>query len=141
MKLRFDLPTLLVVVGLLLVGRAGAVGSAVAPEAASPAVSHASARIGDDDPVEVEVLRREHNLQLVFALKGSGEYLADVRVAIYQSPGEKILGAVSGGPFFFVSLPPGRYRIDAELNGKTLTRSLTMPAKGRRDLYFYWDSE
>lgn len=141
MKLRFALPTLLVVVGLLLAGPVGAAGSAVAPAAASPAVSHASARIGDDDPVEVEVLRREHNLQLVFALKGSGEYLADVRVGIYRSPGEKILGVVSAGPFFFATLAPGQYRIDAELNGKTLTRSLTMPAKGRRDLYFYWDSE
>ena len=104
-------------------------------------VIHVSLGIGDDDPIEIEMMRRLHNLQLVFALKGSGSYLADVRVTVYGAGGEMVLAARSPGPLFFATLRPGAYRIDVEYHGKLLSRTTSIPRSGRRDLYFYWDGE
>ncbi|MBL8395550.1 MAG: carboxypeptidase regulatory-like domain-containing protein [Candidatus Accumulibacter sp.] len=104
-------------------------------------VAHASARIGDDDPLEIETLRRTHNLELVFALQGSGAYLADVRVSIRTAAGQTVLAAVSSGPFFFARLPTGQYRIEAEFNGKLHSKSVNVTSGGRRDVHFYWESE
>lgn len=118
-----------------------ALASAAAAASPGPEVAHASGRIGDDDPIEIEAMRQAHNLEVVFALKGSGSYLADVRVSIYNSNGVKILATRSPGPFFFATLEPGQYRIDAEFNGKTLSRSFTIAQRGRRDLYLYWETE
>ncbi|WP_300451665.1 carboxypeptidase regulatory-like domain-containing protein [Accumulibacter sp.] len=104
-------------------------------------VIHVSAGIGDDDAIEVEMMRRLHNLQLIFAAQGSGSYLADVRVAIYDATEGKVLAAVSPGPLFFATLPSGRYRIEAEFRGRWLSRTTRIAPVGRRDLYFYWPSD
>lgn len=104
-------------------------------------VAHASARIGDDDPLEIEALRRTHNLQLVFAEQGSGAYLADVRVRIFGSGGQEVLAAVASGPFFFVRLPGGRYRVEAEFNGRAISRTTSVSQSSLRDLYFYWPGD
>lgn len=115
--------------------------SAAAAASPDPEVAYASGRIGDDDPIEIEAMRQAHNLEVVFALKGSGAYLADVGVRIYHSSGVRVLATRSPGPFFFATLGPGQYRIDAEFNGKTLSKSFTIAQRGRRDLYFYWETE
>ncbi len=129
--------------GLFRLGSSALLAVALAAAAASPGpeVAHASGRIGDDDPIEIEAMRQAHNLEVVFALKGSGSYLADVGVGIYNSRGEKVLATRSPGPFFFATLGPGQYRIDAEFKGKTLTKSFSIAPRGRRDLYFYWEAE
>jgi len=113
------------------------------PAAATAAggVAHASARIGDDDPLEIEALRRTHNLQLVFAEQGSGAYLADVRVRLFGSGGQEVLAALASGPFFFVRLPAGRYRVEAEFNGRVVSRTTSISQNGIRDLYFYWPGD
>lgn len=102
---------------------------------------HFSTGIGDDDPIEIEMMRRLHNLQLVFALKGSGSYVADVRVTIYDRAGRKVLTTVSPGPLFFATLVPGQYRIEADFGGRPQARTTTIGQSGRRDLQFYWDGE
>ncbi|HNC51796.1 MAG TPA: carboxypeptidase regulatory-like domain-containing protein [Accumulibacter sp.] len=129
--------------GLFRLGACALLTVALAARAASPApeIAHASGRIGDDDPIEIEAMRQAHNLQVVFALKGSGSYLADVGISIYHSSGEKVLVTRSPGPFFFATLGPGQYRIDAEFKGKTLSKSFAIGQRGRRDLYFYWETE
>ncbi len=116
-------------------------GGYLAAATAAGDVVHASARIGDDDPLEIEALRRTHNLQLVFAEQGSGAYLADVRVRICGSGGQEVLATLSSGPFFFARLPAGRYRIEAEFNGRVVRRTTRVSQSGLRDLYFYWPGD
>lgn len=112
-----------------------------APPAADPDVKYVSAGIGSDDPLEIEALRHRHRLQLVFALRGSGAFLADVKVHIRDASGATVLAVNSSGPLFFATLPPGQYRIEAEYRGSALRQSTSLTAGGRRDLYFYWDHE
>ena len=126
-------------IGLLMLSTGSATGAP--PGSTTNQIIHVSIGIGDDDPIEIEMMRRLHNLQLVFALKGSGSYLAEVKVDIRNAAGEKVLTALSPGPLFFATLRPGAYRIDAEFRGKVLSRTASVTQGGRRDLYFYWDGE
>jgi hypothetical protein len=140
MKERAWLVALVVGAGLLIVHAEPAAGAQPVPPLGS-AVVHASGGIGDDDPIELEVMRHTHDLQLLFALKGSGAYLADVKVSIYTITGERVLTVPSAGPFFFAGLPSGRYRIDADFRGVLISKSASVKQGGRRDLYFYWERE
>ena len=54
---------------------------------------------------------RPIKMRLMFALAGSGEYLADVTVKLVDAYGDTVLDAVSDGPLFYARVPPGRYRI------------------------------
>jgi hypothetical protein len=108
------------------------------PLAADPP-SYASAGIGDDDPLAV--IAGDYNLQLVFALQGSGSYVADIRVRIADAAGHSLLEAQSPGPLFYVRLPTGTYRISAEFQGQPVHRSIALTGRGLQTLYFYWPRE
>jgi hypothetical protein len=127
---RFPLtPFVLAAVCLLAAGR----GLAADPP------SYASAGIGDDDPLAV--IAGDYNLQLVFALQGSGSYLADIRVRIADATGRSLLDAQSPGPLFYVRLPAGTYRVSAEFQGQPVHRSIALTGRGLQSLYFYWPRE
>jgi hypothetical protein len=55
--------------------------------------------------------------------------------------GQKVLEAVSDGPWFFVKLAPGRYRITAESAGQTQARQVKVGGGRLAPLYFYWSVE
>lgn len=97
----------------------------------------ASGGVGSDDPLAA--LLENYNLQLVFAEKGTGAFLADVNVAIHDVAGRKLLEVASPAPRFFINLAPGRYRIAADFNGKTISKTVSVRELKRRDVYFYWD--
>jgi hypothetical protein len=49
-----------------------------------------------------------------------------------------ILDVNSPGPIFFARLPAGNYRVSASYGDKAQTKSVSVQAQRRRDLYFYW---
>lgn len=97
---------------------------------------HASGGIGDDDPLAS--MSGEYNLQLVFAMQGSGEYLADIRVLIADVKDRPLLEAESPGPLFYVRLPTGTYRISADFHGTSLRKSVLVTGRGLQSVYFHW---
>ena len=102
----------------------------------APPIAYESSGIGDDDPLAA--IAGDYNLQLVFATQGSGEYLADIKVLIADTKGKTLLDAESPGPFFFVRLPTGSYRISADFHGVPLRKSVTIGDHRRQNLYFHW---
>lgn len=102
-------------------------------------IAYVSGGIGDDDPVAR--MTEDYNLHLVFATKGSGEYLADIKVVIEDFKGNKVLEAESPGPIFYAKLPSGTYRITANHQGQPLRKSVAVKDHRLRDLYFYWASK
>ncbi|PKO88290.1 MAG: hypothetical protein CVU16_14240 [Betaproteobacteria bacterium HGW-Betaproteobacteria-10] len=99
-------------------------------------IAYESRGIGEDDPVAE--LAADYNLHMVFATHGSGEYLADIKVRIDNAKGNLILDVNSPGPIFFARLPAGNYRVSASYGDKAQTKSVSVQAQRRRDLYFYW---
>lgn len=102
-------------------------------------ITYVSGGVGEGQAQTMKGMRKDYNLQLTFAIKGTGEYLADIKVNIQDAKGKKILETVSPGPLFYAKLPQGKYKVTAEFHGKSLTKSTNIKTSSARDLYFYWE--
>lgn len=117
---------------------AGTVYAAETPVASKPQVAYASGGVGDDSLEHMQAIRKDFNLKLLFALK-VGSYISDVAVTVTDERGNKVLEAVSEGPWFLAKLAPGRYQVTAAYDGESFKRTTTISATGQRELVFRWD--
>ena len=117
------------------------------PENLVPLVSdrgirYLSGGVGDDERAELDALSNQYNLRLLFAMQGSGEYLAAVRVNILDAHGGTVLTAESRGPWFFTQLPAGDYIVDVSTPGQGLQEPQRQTAHvggaGQSRLDFRW---
>jgi len=76
-------------------------------------IRYLSGGVGEESRTELDALSEQFNLRLLFAMQGSGEYLASVQVSIRNTQGDTILATESKGPFLFTQLPPGDYTVEA----------------------------
>jgi hypothetical protein len=104
-------------------------------------IPHVSGGVGSDEQESMHAVRNDYNLRLTFAVQGSGAYLSDVSLLIFDAAGKQVLYFDSAGPLFFARLAPGRYRVQAAVHGKAMLKSVSLGAAGARELYFYWDAE
>ena len=82
---------------------------------------------GGVDPLERKALKKlaeRYQVQLSFAREGSDEKLTGVKVTLIDYKGDKAIEAVSDGPIFFANPSPGRWIIEAELDGETFTKTI-----------------
>jgi len=118
----------------LLVGAAAAFSvSAVTRPGAPGAV--VCGGIGSGERAALAEEARGTNLALEFFIAHRGDYVADVDFAITPLDGPAAGRPVDGtadGPLCFVRLAPGRYRIDAELNGVRRSARATVPEHALR---------
>ncbi|CAI09767.1 carboxypeptidase regulatory-like domain-containing protein [Aromatoleum aromaticum] len=129
----------------LLVLAAGLWGGAAMAQEAGPVldvrefegVRYITGGVGEEERNQLLASAQDFNLKLVFAEK-SGDYLADVNIAIADSTGRKVLEARADGPLMLAKLPPGNYRVTAMANGREQTRRASVARTGQRSLTFYW---
>ncbi|MBI3145388.1 MAG: carboxypeptidase regulatory-like domain-containing protein [Pseudogulbenkiania sp.] len=100
-------------------------------------VAFLSGGIGAEEAEAMKAVRQDYNLQLLFAGKGSGEYLAHVAVVVRNARGDAVLDTVADGPYLYARLPSGQYQVSASYNDQSQTRKVRL---GRRSsaLAFYW---
>jgi hypothetical protein len=79
---------------------------------------------------EMQRIANKYPMQLVFTQDGSPEGVTGVKVTVKDLKGDRVIEAVSEGPFFHFNPPSGRWTMDAELNGETVSR--TVDLIGRR---------
>jgi hypothetical protein len=122
---------------------AGAVGIAAAqsplePRTSSGGIPWVSGGVGMDETLALQQMQGDYNLRLLFAVQGSGEYLADIAVIVQSKDGRSILEATAQGPRLLAQVPPGAYTVTAVSGGATQTRHLTVPRTGAVDQAFYF---
>lgn len=100
-------------------------------------VPYISGGAGADAREELLAKEKEYNLKIIAAEK-SGDYLAGVKVVIESAREEQMLDATMEGPILLAKLAPGTYTIRATSDGQTLTRTVTIPAQGLRQMDFRW---
>ena len=69
----------------------------------------------------------------------SGAYLADSRIRIEDGRGETVLDAQLAAPYLLVDLTPGKYKVEATLQGKRQTRTVDIAAKAPASVVFSFD--
>jgi hypothetical protein len=113
---------------LALLGAVGAVGIVrAAADSLSTGVS-----------VDERIPRKEYSLLLTFA-EAKGAYLANIAVEIKNAEGKVVLTKTSEGPWLFVKLPAGEYRVSAtRSSGLTRAATVTVPETGQAKAYITW---
>lgn len=100
-------------------------------------VHYISGGIGLDEREELEMMGRNYNLKLVFAVQ-QGNYLSDIKVVVTGSGGNIVLEAISDGPWFYVQLPPGTYNVSATTLGKMIRKTAHVGSGTHTQLNFVW---
>ena len=100
-------------------------------------IRYTSGGVGESERAELNALSGQFNLRLLFAMQGSGDYLADTKVIIVDKRGETVLSAASNGPWFYAQLPPGTYTVEVSTPDQTQRQPVTIGARQSR-LNFYW---
>jgi hypothetical protein len=102
-------------------------------------IAYAMGGVTISDLQDLERHRDRFSLWITTAAKKTGAYLADVQVRITRADGNLVFNAPIPGPWLFIDLPPGRYRIEAAHRGRPQTRSTQIHAGDRHQLLFYFD--
>ena len=100
-------------------------------------IRFASGGIGLSGRDELRALSPQFNLRLMFAMQGSGNYLAGAQVHILNSRGAVVLDATSEGPYFLAQLPPASYTVEASALGQTQRQTARIGQQQSR-LNFFW---
>ena len=100
-------------------------------------IRYVSGGVSEDERAELETLSGQFNLRLLFAMQGSGNYLADIQVRILDPSGAVVLSAESKGPWFFVQLPPDTYTVEVSTPDQSQRQTLQIGQQQSR-LNFYW---
>jgi hypothetical protein len=101
-------------------------------------INYLNGGVGDEQRNELKEARKDFNLQLTFAEKQSGRFIADVDIDIQTMSGKEVLQLSDMGPIFMAQLPAGKYRIKATSGDQTQTKTIQVNKRGIRELYFYW---
>ncbi|HVA15755.1 MAG TPA: carboxypeptidase-like regulatory domain-containing protein [Stellaceae bacterium] len=103
-------------------------------------VTFVSGGAGDEDRDALKQMESQFNLRLLFAVRGSGDYLANVAVTIADARGNAILDTIADGPIFYAHVPPGRYKLTVSNQGQSQSREVSVGAGGAASQDFYWQS-
>ena len=137
MKTQFQIILLIVT---SLSGFAVFAGSIALEPQAQGDITFVSGGVGLDQIDAMQALKPNYNLHLLFAVK-SGEYLSDIEVAIFDKKGNVYLQSVSLGPFMLVNLKPGSYFVKAQLDGREISKKVTITGHKAMSLSFIWPHE
>lgn len=100
-------------------------------------ISYISGGVTLDERDAMKPLAKDYNLRMGFALN-VGNYVADVKVKVQSAKGKSVLDVVSDGPWLYAKLPAGKYKVTAEYDGQTITKSTSISGKKGASLNFVW---
>ncbi|HWT39446.1 MAG TPA: carboxypeptidase regulatory-like domain-containing protein [Paraburkholderia sp.] len=113
-----------------------AVSAQSLPEAVSTnGVLYMTGGIGQDEAKAFLSLAPRYSLRMIFT-SANGGYLADVAVSIANADGKPVLDTRTEGPFLYIMLPAGRYRIVANAGRSDVGKWVDVPRRGGVDLHF-----
>jgi hypothetical protein len=134
-------------VATTILGAAPAIGATtnsmmgkLPPELTQGNVTYMTGGIGHDEAAAMRKEEREFPLSLEFVkrAKSTNEYVAGVDVTIKDPQGNTDLHALADGPMLLARLPDGKYKVSAELDGKTRTRDVVIAKHKPEHIVFHW---
>ena len=99
---------------------------------------YVSGGVGDSEQRALQADRGRYSLWAVTAARGSGAFLADVRVRVTDQRQRTVFDGALDGPWLMIDLPRGRYTVEATHDGQTVRRT-TAIGQGEHErmvLYF-----
>ncbi len=82
---------------------------------------------GGIEPLERKALAKmaeRYQVQMTFSVDGSDEPVKGVKVTLIDYKGDKAVETITEGPIFFANPPPGRWILQAELDGDKFSKQV-----------------
>ncbi len=95
--------------------------------------------IGANELEDLEKQRHRFSLRVLTAAKGSGAYLADVLITITDAAGKTVLSTSADGPWLYVNLKLGDYKVTAMYKAQVRHQATKIRAGDRHEMFFYFD--
>ncbi|HMN56726.1 MAG TPA: hypothetical protein PKE15_05740 [Ottowia sp.] len=102
-----------------------------------PGTTYLNGGVGQLSEERMHKDARHWPLRMTFSDKTSNEFVADVKLKVFDHSGRAVLRLKDAGPMTYVQLPQGDYRVTADYRGDTLTREIHIGPKGM-DANFHW---
>ena len=99
-------------------------------------IKFTSGGVGIEERDRMARIEKNYNLRLIFAVR-SGAYLAHIKTVISSPEGKVLLDMMANGPWVFVKLPEGQYKVTATNAGKSKTKEITI-GKNPLMVMFHW---
>ncbi len=106
--------------------------------AALSGVPYVTGGVGEEEWATLQEQANDYSLQLLFAQKVTGAYLAGVKVSIENAQRKQILAADDCGPRFLAKLPAGRYQLTVEYAGSQQKKLVGIGANQATKAVFYF---
>lgn len=97
-----------------------------------------SGGVGMREREALQMQRAHFNLRVLTAAQGSGAYLADADIQITDAAGHTVLATQIDGPWLYVNLLRGEYRVRVEYQGQVKQQRTRIRAGDHRELDFYF---
>ena len=106
----------------------------------SGAVEYLSGGIGKDESTAFEAESRAWPLAIQFAVTGGqrAQFASDVQVTVRDAAGRTVLETASNGPFLLLRVAPGRYDVEASLQGVVKHRKVSVRKGASTKVMLAW---
>lgn len=94
--------------------------------------------IGKAEVAEMQRYRGPYDLHITFSEGRHNAYAADVKLRITDTAGQRVFGLGHAGPLTDVSLPPGHYRVLADLHGVQRVAQVDLKPGQPANLALHW---
>jgi hypothetical protein len=103
------------------------------PERQANGIAYVTGGVSEDEASAFRQARSSYPLsvELVQQKDGRSQFTADADVRVLDGAGKAVLEARADGPFMLLRLPPGQYRVQATLNGRTVESKPVAVSAGR----------
>ena len=100
---------------------------------------YVSGGVGNSEQQALRADRGRYSLWAVTAARGSGAYLAEVRVRVTDEQQRTVFDRELDGPWLMIDLPRGRYTVEASHDGQTVRRTASIGAGGPQRMVLYFN--
>lgn len=104
-------------------------------------IPYVSGGMGAEGRKAMGKLARKYPMQLIFELDGQSTDITGVKVVIKDAMGKKQVEAVSEGPLFFFTPDSGRWTMELEYDGETLTKTVDLTGRRYYQLEFKFKAQ
>lgn len=107
----------------------------------SNGITYVTGGVGSEERQAMAELSPQFNVKMTFADRVTGDYRSGVAVEVRDMRGNVRMQTDDAGPMLYAQLPPGRYRLTANVDGQQQQRTITVGNAGSKSTAFYWDAE
>lgn len=135
---------LFVILTYLLVGMAlpaARLNAALLPmEMLAGNVTYVTGGVGKAEAAIMRNMAKEFQLEISFGqkLKQQAEFLAGVKVRIYDEQQNTLLDITTDGPFLLANMPQGTYMVSAEFNAEVKSQMIDIENEKHKKIEFWW---